>query len=58
MRSVPTDVHVFQGVPHGFRRYGAQLKTATAAWDRTITDGIAWILSRPQFDEASQVQVH
>ncbi|KAF2172705.1 hypothetical protein M409DRAFT_62432 [Zasmidium cellare ATCC 36951] len=34
---VPTNVHVYKGLPHGFRRFGAQLQEASTAWDETIT---------------------
>ncbi|SPO01638.1 related to lipase/esterase [Cephalotrichum gorgonifer] len=42
---VPTDIHLFKGVPHGFRRFG-QLSEA-ARWDRVLVDGIKWALSNP-----------
>lgn len=45
--SVPTDVHVFKGLPHGFRRYGEQL-TESKRWDKVMEDGIRWALSNPK----------
>jgi acetyl esterase/lipase len=48
---VPTDVTVFKGVPHGFRRFGEGLKGASEAWDRVIVEGIAWCLSGPKAGE-------
>ncbi|KAL1608174.1 hypothetical protein SLS60_003113 [Paraconiothyrium brasiliense] len=43
---VPTEVRLFKGVPHGFRRFGPALK-ASAQWDRAVEDGIAWSLKKP-----------
>lgn len=43
---VPVDVHVFPGLPHGFRRVLGEL-AESARWDRAIEQGIAWILSKP-----------
>ncbi|KAJ5184241.1 hypothetical protein N7492_001857 [Penicillium capsulatum] len=43
---VPTDVHVFRGVPHAFRRFGDKL-SASEYWDRVMNDGIPWALSNP-----------
>lgn len=43
---IPTKTHVFHGVPHGFRRFGAQL-SASKRWDAAIDDGIIWCLSNP-----------
>ncbi|GKT56163.1 alpha/beta hydrolase fold-3 domain containing protein [Colletotrichum tofieldiae] len=43
---VPTDVHVFKGVPHGFRRFGDKL-SESQHWDKTIDDGIIWTLTKP-----------
>lgn len=43
---VPTDVHVFRGVPHAFRRYGDKL-SASKYWDQVMNDGVTWPLSNP-----------
>ncbi|RSM06608.1 hypothetical protein CDV31_009037 [Fusarium ambrosium] len=43
---VPTDVHVFKGLPHGFRRFGEQL-TESERWDKVMEEGIRWALSKP-----------
>ncbi|KAJ4302969.1 hypothetical protein N0V90_001860 [Kalmusia sp. IMI 367209] len=43
---VPTEIRLFKGVPHGFRRLGPALK-ASAKWDKCVEDGIAWSLERP-----------
>ena len=45
--SVPTDVHVFRGVPHGFRRFGDKLSSSSKYWDQVMGDGISWALSSP-----------
>lgn len=44
---VPTNVHVFPGVPHGFRRYGDKL-AASPKWDEVMSDAIPWALSNPE----------
>lgn len=46
LHSVPTNVTIFRGVPHGFRRFGDKL-AASQAWDDTIANGIKWVLSNP-----------
>lgn len=43
---VPTNVNVFRGVPHGFRRYGDKL-SASKNWDDVMSEGITWSLSNP-----------
>ncbi|KAL5356377.1 Alpha/Beta hydrolase protein [Aspergillus floccosus] len=43
---VPTDVNVFSGLPHGFRRYGNKL-SESKRWDSVICEGIKWTLSDP-----------
>lgn len=43
---VPVDVHMFPGLPHGFRRVLGEL-AESGRWDRVIEQGIAWILSKP-----------
>ncbi|OBS25964.1 hypothetical protein FPOA_06496 [Fusarium poae] len=47
---VPTDVHVFKGLPHGFRRYGDKL-SESERWDRVMEEGITWALSNPEARE-------
>ncbi|KAL2105153.1 hypothetical protein VUR80DRAFT_8916 [Thermomyces stellatus] len=42
---VPTDINVFKGLPHGFRRYN-QL-SESKRWDRVMEDGIRWALAEP-----------
>lgn len=43
---VPTDVHLFKGMPHGARRFGDQLKV-NKAWDEVLQQGILWCLQNP-----------
>lgn len=43
---VPTEVRLFKGVPHGFRRFGAALK-ASEHWDKCVEEGILWALEKP-----------
>ncbi|SMY30012.1 unnamed protein product [Zymoseptoria tritici ST99CH_1A5] len=54
---VPTNVHLFKGVPHGFRRFGDKL-SASAHWDQVMHDGIRWALSGPQAEKEVVVNVH
>ncbi|KAK3700471.1 hypothetical protein LTR37_015975 [Vermiconidia calcicola] len=43
---VPTNISLFEGVPHGFRRFGDRL-SASKAWDKVMHEGIKWALSKP-----------
>ncbi|KAJ5371293.1 uncharacterized protein N7496_007385 [Penicillium cataractarum] len=43
---VPTDINVFPGVPHGFRRHGDKL-ASSKRWDEVMSGGITWALSGP-----------
>ena len=43
--SVPTDINLFKGLPHGFRRYGTL--TEAARWDKVMEDGIRWAIKKP-----------
>jgi hypothetical protein len=45
--SIATDIHVFKGLPHGFRRYGKQL-SESARWDKVMENGIRWAISNPE----------
>ncbi|KAH8429225.1 alpha/beta hydrolase [Aspergillus melleus] len=42
---VPTDVNVFTGLPHGFRRHGTL--SESKRWDAVMNRGIKWALSGP-----------
>lgn len=57
-QGVPTDVHLFKGVPHGFRRFGEKLDGVSQAWDRVLHQGIRWALSRPPANIEVEVHVH
>ncbi|KAK4610628.1 AB hydrolase superfamily protein [Fulvia fulva] len=56
-QGVPTDVHLFRGVPHGFRRFGDKL-AASKHWDEVMHNGIRWALSQPKPVDAMSVRVH
>jgi hypothetical protein len=43
---IPTNIHVFRGVPHGFRRYGDKLP-GSKKWDELMSGGITWALEKP-----------
>ncbi|KAJ5494443.1 hypothetical protein N7463_010530 [Penicillium fimorum] len=43
---IPTNVNVFKGVPHGFRRFGERLSVCKQ-WDQIMEDGIRWALAKP-----------
>ncbi|KAJ5638506.1 hypothetical protein N7528_000896 [Penicillium herquei] len=45
---VPTDVTVFRGLPHGYRRFGKGLDRACKKWDESVNYGISWILNNPK----------
>ncbi|KAF2638853.1 alpha/beta hydrolase fold-3 domain-containing protein [Massarina eburnea CBS 473.64] len=53
---VPTDIRLFKGVPHGFRRYGTALK-ASAEWDRAFEEGVLWAIGKPQATGKFDVKV-
>ncbi|KAF9733484.1 hypothetical protein PMIN06_010376 [Paraphaeosphaeria minitans] len=44
---VPTEIRLFKGVPHGYRRFGSVLKDSSAQWDKAVEDGIAWANKKP-----------
>jgi len=46
---VPTDINVFKGLPHGFRRFGESLSECKR-WDRVMESGIVWALAEPEAD--------
>ncbi|OAA59870.1 Alpha/beta hydrolase fold-3 [Niveomyces insectorum RCEF 264] len=54
---VPTDVHLFKGVPHGFRRYGTEMSVAKA-WDEVMEQGILWAVSKPAAMGRFDIKVH
>ncbi|KIV80266.1 hypothetical protein PV11_07779 [Exophiala sideris] len=54
---VPTSIHVFQGLPHGFRRFGEKL-SACAIWDKVVEDGIREALKRPPRSTEYKIQLH
>ncbi len=43
--SVPTDINMFKGLPHGFTAF-RQL-SAVARWNKVIEDGIKWAVGDP-----------
>ncbi len=53
---VPTDVNLFLGVPHGFRRFGDKLEKECKRWDRVVVQGILWALSAPEATEVFEVK--
>ncbi|KAK3311947.1 Alpha/Beta hydrolase protein [Apodospora peruviana] len=47
-QGVATDIHLFEGLPHGFRRFGADKLPECTRWDRVVAEGITWALSKPE----------
>ncbi|KXJ88357.1 Alpha/Beta hydrolase protein [Microdochium bolleyi] len=45
---VPNETYLFRGVPHGYRRFGDKLPSASAHWDKVMHEGIQWVLKCPQ----------
>ncbi|KAJ5436686.1 Alpha/beta hydrolase fold-3 [Penicillium cf. griseofulvum] len=54
---VPTNVNVFKGMPHGFRRFGDRLSVCKQ-WDQTMEDGIRWALAKPAAPGEFIIQEH
>jgi hypothetical protein len=54
--SVPTDVNLFMGVPHGFRRFGDKL-SASKLWDKAMEGGIGWVLSQPSASQQFEIKL-
>lgn len=54
---VAMNVHLFKGVPHGFRRFGDKL-SLSQVWDRVLADGIQWALNQPEAGGVVDLQVH
>ncbi|KAK1495285.1 hypothetical protein CTAM01_08740 [Colletotrichum tamarilloi] len=54
---VPTDIHVYKGVPHGFRRFGDKL-SASKHWDETTDSGITWALTNPTATGEFKIHEH
>ncbi|KAG7102408.1 AB hydrolase superfamily protein B1A11.02 like [Verticillium longisporum] len=46
---VPTDTYVFEGVPHGFRRFGDL--SQSKRWDSVLAHSVGWSLSQPKANE-------
>ncbi|CAK7564048.1 MAG: hypothetical protein SEPTF4163_001931 [Sporothrix epigloea] len=55
---VPTDVHLFRGVPHGFREFDPDKLSVSRDWDATMVNGIVWALSKPAASNKFDIQVH
>ncbi|KAF4775200.1 hypothetical protein HER10_EVM0007760 [Colletotrichum scovillei] len=55
--TVPTDIHVYKGVPHGFRRFGDKL-SASKHWDETTDSGITWALTNPTATGEFKIHEH
>ncbi|KAF2463894.1 uncharacterized protein BDR25DRAFT_297350 [Lindgomyces ingoldianus] len=53
---VPTNITLFKGVPHGFRRFGSAL-SACRTWDECVEKGILWALSNPKATGKFEVKV-
>lgn len=47
LESVPTDVHMFSGLPHGFPLVKG-LTADVKRWNDVMSNGILWALSKPE----------
>ncbi|KAF9888524.1 hypothetical protein FE257_008631 [Aspergillus nanangensis] len=54
---VPTNINVFKGVPHGFRRFGEKLSVCKQ-WDQVMADGIQWALRKPSASGEFNIQTY
>jgi hypothetical protein len=54
---IPTNIHLFKGAPHGFRRYGDKL-SVSKAWDEVMEQGILWAIANPEPLRKFDVIVH
>ncbi|CAI7622585.1 unnamed protein product [Penicillium discolor] len=54
---VPTNINVFKGVPHGFRRFGERLAVCKQ-WDQTMEDGIRWAIAKPSASGEFVIREH
>ncbi|KAH6652043.1 Alpha/Beta hydrolase protein [Truncatella angustata] len=52
---VATDVHLFPGLPHGFRRAGDKVADSER-WDQVMEKGIIWALSKPVATKKLQIK--
>ncbi|CAK7267598.1 hypothetical protein SEPCBS119000_002632 [Sporothrix epigloea] len=55
---VPTDVHLYRGVPHGFHEFGVDKLSVVRDWNATMINGITWALSKPAASNKLDIQVH
>ncbi|KAJ5825861.1 hypothetical protein N7474_002999 [Penicillium riverlandense] len=55
---VPTNVNVFRGVPHGFRRFGEKKLSVCTQWDQVMEDGIQWALAKPSASGKFAIQTY
>jgi acetyl esterase/lipase len=53
---VPVKVHVFPGLPHGFRRF-ADLPSSRR-WDELMIENIKWALGNPQANTGSELSLN
>jgi len=55
-RSVPVHVHVFPGLPHGFRRFDDL--PSSRRWDELVVEGIKWSLSDDTMTYGSELSLN
>ncbi|KAK5400862.1 hypothetical protein LTR06_011173 [Exophiala xenobiotica] len=53
---VPTNINVFKGLSHGFRRFGKRL-SASEHWDNLVNEGIRRALGSPRVSGQFEVRV-
>ncbi|KAK6208476.1 Type I Iterative PKS [Pestalotiopsis sp. IQ-011] len=52
---VPTDVHLFPGLPHAFATI-PDVKEARQRWNEIVDGAVAWALSKPASKENIGIQ--
>jgi hypothetical protein len=53
---VPVKVHVFPGLPHGFRRFDDL--PSSRRWDELVIENLKWSLSSPKAQSNSDLLLH
>jgi hypothetical protein len=52
---VPTKVHVFSGLPHGFRRFNDL--GSSRRWDELVVENIRWVLEDQKVGTGLDIEI-